>query len=69
MQNDSPLVRIWEFIRKPAVSLALRIVVSVLLLAYLIRLSAFTEIARAFSRINPLMLLAFFFLYYLSLNR
>lgn len=67
MQNDSPLVRIWEFIRKPAVSLTLRIVVSVLLLAYLIRLSAFTEIARAFSRIDPLMLLAFFLLYYLSL--
>ena len=68
MQNDSPLARVWEFLRKPAVSFTLRIVVSALLLAYLIRLSAFTEIARAFSRINPPMLLACFGLYYLSLT-
>jgi hypothetical protein len=68
MEKDSPLTRIWEFLKKPAVSLALRIIVSGLLLAYLIRLSAFTEITRAFSRINPLYLLAFFLLYFLSVS-
>lgn len=68
MQNDSSLTRLWEFLRKPAVSLSLRVAVSGLLLAYLIRLSAFTEIARAFSRINPLYLLAFFLLYFLSVS-
>ncbi len=66
MQNESPLTRLWEFLKKPAVSLSLRVVVSVLLLTYLIRLSAFTEIARAFSRIKPLFLLAFFALYFIS---
>lgn len=60
--------RAWNFIKKPAVSLGLRVAVSGLLLAYLIRLSAFNEIARAFSRINPLHLLAFFLLYFLSVS-
>jgi uncharacterized protein (TIRG00374 family) len=60
------LSRLWEFFKKPAVSLALRVTVSVLLLAYLLRLSAFVEIARAFRRINPLYLLAFFGLYFAS---
>ena len=68
MDNASSLSRVWNFLKKPAVSLALRIVVSGLLLAYLIKLSAFTEIARAFSRINPLYLLAFFLLYFLSVS-
>ncbi len=68
MDNASSLSRAWNFLKKPAVSLALRIVVSGLLLAYLIKLSAFTEIARAFSRINPLYLLAFFLLYFLSVS-
>jgi uncharacterized protein (TIRG00374 family) len=66
MDNDSFLSRAWNFLKKPAVSLALRVVVSGLLLAYLIKLSAFTEIARAFTRINPLYLGAFFFLFFLS---
>ena len=66
MDNASFLSRMWNFLKKPVVSLALRVAVSGLLLAYLIKLSAFTEIARAFSRIDPLYLLAFFLLYLLS---
>lgn len=66
MESGSSLSRLWGFLKKPAVSLALRVTVSALLLAYLIRLSAFTEIARAFSRINPLYLLGFFALYFSS---
>ncbi len=66
MDPSSSLSRLWGFLKKPAVSLALRVTVSGLLLAYLIRLSAFTEIARAFSRINPLYLLGFFALYFAS---
>ncbi len=68
MQKDSSLTRVWEFLRKPAVSLSLRIVVSGLLLAYLIRLSAFTELTRAFSRISLPYLLAFFLLYFFSVS-
>lgn len=68
MDNASSLSRTWNFLRKPAISLALRIVISGLLLAYLIRLSAFTEIARAFSRIDPVYLLIFFLLYLLSVS-
>lgn len=65
---DSPvsLSRLWNFLRKPAVSLVLRVTVSALLLAYLVHLSAFSEIARAFRRINPLYLLGFFALYFAS---
>ena len=66
MENTLFISRAWNFLKKPAVSLALRVAVSGLLLAYLIKLSAFTEIARAFSRIDPLYLLAFFLLYLLS---
>lgn len=66
MDSSSSLSRLWEFLKKPAVSLALRVTVSALLLAYLIRLSAFTGIASAFSRINPLYLLGFFVLYFFS---
>lgn len=68
MDNVSFPSRVWSFLKKPAVSLALRILVSGLLLAYLIRLSAFTQIASAFSRINPLYLLVFFLLYFLSVS-
>lgn len=68
MDNASFFVRAWNFLKKPAVSLALRIVISGLLLAYLIKLSAFTEIARAFSRITPFYLLIFFLLYFLSVS-
>ena len=66
MESNSSLSHLWKFLTKPAVSLALRVTVSALLLAYLIRLSAFTEIAGAFSRINPLYLLGFFVLYFSS---
>lgn len=52
----------------PAVSLALRVAVSGLLLAYLIHLSAFNGIASAFSRIQPVYLLVFFLLYFLSVS-
>jgi uncharacterized protein (TIRG00374 family) len=65
MESRSSL-RLWGLLKKPGVSLALRVTVSALLLAYLIRLSAFTEIARAFSRIEPLYLLGFFGLYFSS---
>lgn len=66
MDSPSFFTRAWAFLKKPAVSLVLRVAVSALLLAYLIRLSAFNEIARAFSRINPLSLLGFFALYFAS---
>lgn len=66
METSSSLSRLWKFLTKPAVSLALRVTVSVLLLAYLIRLSALNDIARAFSRIDPLYLLGFFALYFSS---
>ena len=66
MDSTLSLSRLWEFLKKPAVSLALRVTVSALLLAYLIRLSAFNEVAVAFSRINPLYLLGFFVLYFSS---
>ena len=68
MDNVSFFFRAWDFLKKPVVSLILRVVVSGLLLAYLIKLSAFTEIARAFSRINPLYLLVFFALYFFSVS-
>lgn len=68
MGNASLLPRIWIFLRKPAVSLALRLTVSGLLLAYLARLSAFAGIALAFSRIQPVYLLGFFLLYFLSVS-
>ncbi|HEY5730620.1 MAG TPA: lysylphosphatidylglycerol synthase transmembrane domain-containing protein [Anaerolineales bacterium] len=63
MDKGSSLTRIWEFLKQPAVKLILRLAVSGLLLGYLTKLSAFTEIALAFSRIKPLYLLAFFLLY------
>ncbi|MEW6286728.1 MAG: lysylphosphatidylglycerol synthase transmembrane domain-containing protein [Chloroflexota bacterium] len=66
MDSPSSLSRLWGFLKKPAMSLALRVTVSALLLAYLIHLSAFNEIARAFRRINPLYLLGFFALYFAS---
>lgn len=68
MDNASFFSRVWNFLKRPVVALTLRIVVSGLLLAYLIKLSAFTEIARAFSRIEPLYLLVFFLLYFLSVS-
>ncbi|MBK9923888.1 MAG: flippase-like domain-containing protein [Anaerolineales bacterium] len=68
MDNASFLSRVWNFIRKPAVSLALRVVVSGLLLIYLIKLSAFKEIANAFSRIEPIYLLGIFLLYFFSVS-
>ena len=68
MDNASFLSRAWNFLKKPVVSLTLRLVISGLLLAYLIKLSAFTEIARAFSHIELIYLLAFFVLYFLSVS-
>ena len=66
MDNASFLSRLWNFFKKPLISFLLRVLVSGLLLAYLIKISAFTEIANAFSRINPLYLLVFFILYFFS---
>jgi uncharacterized protein (TIRG00374 family) len=68
MDIVSFLSRVWNFLKKPTVSLTLRVIVSGLLLAYLIKLSVFTQIAQAFSRINPLYLLAFFLLYFFSVS-
>jgi len=68
MDNVSFVFRAWNFLRNPVISFALRVVVSGLLLSYLIKLSAFTEIARVFSRIDPLYLLAFFIIYFLSVS-
>ncbi len=68
MEKASSPARVWNFLRKPAVSFVVRLTVSGLLLAYLIRLSAFDGIAQAFSRIEPLYLLFFFLLYFLSVS-
>jgi len=68
METISFSSRAWKFIKKPLVSLVLRIIVSGLLLVYLIRLSAFGEIAAAFNRINPIYLLGFFLLYFFSVS-
>jgi glycosyltransferase 2 family protein len=68
MDNTSPLAQIWSFVRKPVVSLALRVVVSLLLLVYLARISAFEGIAQAFRHIQPVYLLGFFLLYFLSVG-
>lgn len=68
MDNASFPSRAWNFLRKPAVSLALRVIVSGLLLAYLINISALNGIAQAFSRINPLYLLALFLLYFVGVS-
>jgi len=62
------LPRILNFFKKPVVSLLLRVVISGLLLVYLIKLSALTEIVNAFRRINPLYLVSFFALFFLSLS-
>jgi hypothetical protein len=68
MDNTSALAQAWNFVRKPAISLALRVIVSLLLLAYLARISAFEGIAQAFSRIQPVYLLGFYLLYFLSVS-
>jgi len=68
MDNISLISRAWNFIKRPVVSLVLRVLVSGLLLAYLIKLSAFNEIASAFRRIEPLYLIGFFGLYFLSVS-
>jgi len=68
MENASRFSRSWSFFKRPAVSLALRVIVSGLLLAYLASLSAFTGIAQAFSRIRPVNLLGFFLLYFVSVS-
>ncbi len=68
MDNASFLSRVWNFLKQPVVSLVFRVAVSGWLLVYLIKLSAFSEIARAFSHIDPLYLLAFFLLYFLSIS-
>src|SRR5215510_5663466 len=68
MDKGSSLARFWEFLKRPAVSLILRVVVSGLLLAYLIKLSAFTGIVDAFSRITPIYLFYFFLAYLLSVG-
>ena len=64
MDKGSFPTRFLGTLQKPAVSLILRLVVSGLLLAYLLRLSALTDIALAFSRIDPFYLSAFFVLYF-----
>lgn len=58
--------RLRAFLKKTAVALALRIAISVVLLLYLMRLSALNEIFSAFRRIDFLSLLAFFALYFFS---
>ena len=68
MDKASFLSRVWNFLKQPVVSLVFRVAVSGWLLVYLIKLSAFSEIARAFSHIDPLYLLAFFLLYFLSIS-
>jgi hypothetical protein len=68
MDSTSVPSRIWNLLRKPAISLTLRVAISGLLLLYLARLSAFTGMAQAFRRIQPLYLLAFFLLYFASVS-
>jgi glycosyltransferase 2 family protein len=68
MDNVSTLLNVWNLLRKPAVSFAIRVAVSGLLLAYLVRLSAFEGIVSAFRRIQPVYLIGFFLLYFLSVS-
>lgn len=66
MEFASFASRVWGFLKKPVVSLIFRVVVSGLLLLYLIKLSAYTEIINAFRHIAPFYLFAFFLLYFVS---
>jgi glycosyltransferase 2 family protein len=68
MDNESSLSRIWNYLKKPAISISLRVALSGIVLLYLVRISAFSGIALAFSRIKPAYLLGFFLLYFLSLG-
>ncbi len=68
MDSPSVLARTWGFFRRPALSFALRVVISGLLLAYLVRLSAFEGVAAAFSRIQPIYLIGYFLLYFASVS-
>jgi uncharacterized protein (TIRG00374 family) len=68
MNLVASLTRIWDFLKKPFVSFVLRVVVSGLLLAYLFHLSAFDQIAQAFSRIKLPFLLVYFLLFFMSFS-
>lgn len=68
MDNRSVVSRVWHFLNRPIVSLIVRVAISGLLLAYLAQLSAFHGIAQAFGRIQPLYLLGFFVLFFLSVS-
>ena len=57
------LSRLWEFLKRPVVSLALRVAVSGILLFFLFRLAVVEKIADVFSRIS-LPYLALYFLFY-----
>lgn len=68
MDNTPFFSNIWNFLRKPAISFTLRVAISGLLLAYLAHVSAFEGIASAFRRIQPVYLIGFFLLYFLSVS-
>lgn len=66
MEQTSSRTRIWDFLKKPSVSLALRVIVSGLLLFFLFRLAVVQKIADVFSRISPLYLALYFIFYFLG---
>ena len=63
MERSLSLSRLWEFLKKPVVSLLLRVAVSGVLLFFLFRLAVVEKIADVFSRIS-LPYLALYFLFY-----
>jgi uncharacterized protein (TIRG00374 family) len=68
MDGTSFYSRQLSFFKRPVVSLIIRVLISGVLLAYLVKSSAFIEVARAFSRINLPYLGMFYLLYFLSVG-
>jgi len=66
MDHVSSLTRIWDFLKKPYVSLVFRVVVSGLLLFFLLRLAVLEKIADVFSRVSLAYLALYFTFYFLG---
>jgi uncharacterized protein (TIRG00374 family) len=69
MVDSTPfLTRTWDFLKKPLVSLAFRVGLSVLLLVFLFRLAVVEKIVDVFSRISLGYLGLYFVLYFLAVG-
>jgi len=68
MDHVSSLTRVWDFLKKPLVSLVLRVAVSGLLLFFLFRLAVVEKIADVFSRVSLNYLLLYFAFYFLGVG-